>query len=775
IQDPAQAVLALHGAIGNQAVQRLLRSGGVQAKLAVSQPDDPYEREADRVAAQVLQMPESAVEGKSIQHHGLSAQIQRQCGPCREEEETIQRMETPAAAPETTPAAGSDVLAPPGAGHALPGSARAFFEPRFGYDFSQVRVHVDERAAESARAVNALAYTVGQDVVFGAGEYAPGTTTGNRLMAHELAHVVQQGPNTFLPVSMGQVILQRSPRKRARVRDKSITTDPKTARSVMGQILEIIAETHKPVHPSQWATEPPISKYGELLSLWFELTHEKKADGSKLEGEAYASAFERARAETAPILRASLQGARNDWRQLVSNVWFENFVRLEQNAESQLRIAGLLETTTSFVHASSPEPIALDEFLRVASANNTRRVLLQRGAGIALWAAAGNTYHASADDARLLLWASPAGVFFLSGDQIYKQSIAGFSDDIILGAIIKAAQDVAPFVNLITAVVDIAISLTPVGFVYDLTMASKAIAEGKWMDAALQLLPGPVFAEATKLAKATRIGAAAFRGGAKGAKLLGKAIKGTASFIGKGFGKGKTGRGLWLVAEGAGEAAGTKAYYYMDEADDIWRAVPEEEAAAFIRCTKCDLTKAGKGDPKGGELVAEAEAKETRLALIRQQAERRRLETKYAARAKTTYPAETWAYIEQLEGSFPKLKGAQLRPLKRPASAEQWVFNERMQTSQGKFSFQGETRSGKTVQLDDITPDGWVVEVKYRDKTKWENEAKIVDQMERQSELARESGLLGVRMEVTNQKTMDTMWGLIKEHKIEKILPVLVE
>ena len=66
-------------------------------------------------------------------------------------------------------------------------------EPRFGHDFSQVRVHTDARAAESARAVNALAYTVGRDVVFGTGQYMPGTMEGKRLMAHELTHVVQQG------------------------------------------------------------------------------------------------------------------------------------------------------------------------------------------------------------------------------------------------------------------------------------------------------------------------------------------------------------------------------------------------------------------------------------------------------------------------------------------------------------------------------------------------------------------------------------------------------
>ncbi|MBP1468094.1 DUF4157 domain-containing protein [Candidatus Chloroploca sp. M-50] len=86
-----------------------------------------------------------------------------------------------------------DVLRSPG--QPLDAATRTFMEPRFGQDFAQVRVHTDARAAASARAVNALAYTVGRNVVFGAGQYAPGTTEGRRLMAHELTHVVQQQDN----------------------------------------------------------------------------------------------------------------------------------------------------------------------------------------------------------------------------------------------------------------------------------------------------------------------------------------------------------------------------------------------------------------------------------------------------------------------------------------------------------------------------------------------------------------------------------------------------
>jgi hypothetical protein len=84
----------------------------------------------------------------------------------------------------------SEVLRSPG--QPLDAVTRAFFEPRFGHDFSQVRVHSDARASQSARAVNALAYTVNRDIVFGNGQYSPATGASRNLIAHELAHVVQQ-------------------------------------------------------------------------------------------------------------------------------------------------------------------------------------------------------------------------------------------------------------------------------------------------------------------------------------------------------------------------------------------------------------------------------------------------------------------------------------------------------------------------------------------------------------------------------------------------------
>lgn len=114
-----------------------------------------------------------------------------ECEECRKKKETLQRSRGSQAEPATVPPIVHDVLSAPG--RPLDAAARRSMESQFGRDFSQVRVHADAQAADSAHSVNALAYTVGRNIVFAAGQYAPGTAAGKRLLAHELTHVAQQG------------------------------------------------------------------------------------------------------------------------------------------------------------------------------------------------------------------------------------------------------------------------------------------------------------------------------------------------------------------------------------------------------------------------------------------------------------------------------------------------------------------------------------------------------------------------------------------------------
>lgn len=128
---------------------------------------------------------------------------------CRRKRQTLQRKAVSNDERSEVPPIVHEVLRSPG--QPLDKETRAFFEPRFGHDFSRVRVHTGAKAAESARTVNALAYTLGRDVVFGTGQYAPGTGDGRSLLAHELTHVIQQGCRTNELSSITAINLIDSP------------------------------------------------------------------------------------------------------------------------------------------------------------------------------------------------------------------------------------------------------------------------------------------------------------------------------------------------------------------------------------------------------------------------------------------------------------------------------------------------------------------------------------------------------------------------------------
>lgn len=205
-------IAALQHTIGNRAVGRF-----IQARLEVGQPGDIYEQEADRVAEQVMRMPDSAVTKDAALSDGVAnavvggtdpvaAQLQCACvggAPCVEcaGGESAQRKPGSNAADigGSALADGSEAL---DAGRPLDQRTRAFFEPRLGHNFGHVRVHAGPHAGASARHLNAVAYTMGRDIVFGAGQFAPESAAGRHLLAHELAHVVQQGASR--PVSTVQ-------------------------------------------------------------------------------------------------------------------------------------------------------------------------------------------------------------------------------------------------------------------------------------------------------------------------------------------------------------------------------------------------------------------------------------------------------------------------------------------------------------------------------------------------------------------------------------------
>ncbi|MDH3975953.1 MAG: DUF4157 domain-containing protein [Deltaproteobacteria bacterium] len=229
------SILNLQRAMGNQTVQQVLRSqtegpnGGladtaslnfghdfsrlpihsrkasaIQTKLAINRPGDKYEQEADRISEQVMRMDgrhSTHTAPPAIQrlHIGAGEElatkpVQRLCTEC--EEEMLHRKTAPAVAHGERGQAQHQAEAKVDAvrsGHPLAKEQRAFFEPRFGVDFSHVRIHTDQSADRATRAVGAHAFTRGSHIVFREDRYHPHTYAGQQLLAHELTHVVQQG------------------------------------------------------------------------------------------------------------------------------------------------------------------------------------------------------------------------------------------------------------------------------------------------------------------------------------------------------------------------------------------------------------------------------------------------------------------------------------------------------------------------------------------------------------------------------------------------------
>ena len=203
---------------GGQCADCAKKKTGLQRKLTIGASNDPLEQEADRIADQVLAAPA---------HHAVSGappRIQRYAGQATGETGTV-------------PLSVDRVLA--SGGRPLDPGLQQDMGRRFAHDFSRVRVHTGGAAEQSARDVNAHAYTVGQNIVFGAGQFAPESTPGRRLMAHELTHVVQQsgvdgvgairshGNRCLSPVYLPQPTLQRKPDAEAKTDVESNDKLPK--------------------------------------------------------------------------------------------------------------------------------------------------------------------------------------------------------------------------------------------------------------------------------------------------------------------------------------------------------------------------------------------------------------------------------------------------------------------------------------------------------------------------------------------------------------------
>ena len=291
------SILHLQHTIGNQAVLRLLEdkpdgleadsdasaSGRfghdfsqipihakapvkIQPKLAINPPGDIYEQEADRISEQVVRISEPQL------HHPCACG--GGCKKCQAKQPNQEHFSL-----QTKRVQASDtgqIAAPPivhqvlaGQGQPLDLSTRDFMEPRFGYDFSRVRIHSDARAAASAQSVNALAYTVGTDVVFAAAQFSPATAQGRKLLAHELAHVVQQG--------QGASSVSRAPRGLVQRRQTSVQPAPEV-RVDPGATCNL--DQHRKIEPATYKANEWLSRAIPALDAFLSGEKTKQAQAA---------------------------------------------------------------------------------------------------------------------------------------------------------------------------------------------------------------------------------------------------------------------------------------------------------------------------------------------------------------------------------------------------------------------------------------------------------------------------------------------------------------
>jgi len=161
--------------MGNQAVQDLLNTGVIQPELKISSPNDKYEQEADRIAEKIINMPQT-----SAHENNNPIMINPKAEGLQSEETKV---------PQHFKTVTNSIKAQ---GRPLPQSARTSFEPYFG-DLSHIRLYTDDKAAKAAETINAKAFTLGNNIIFAAGQYALQDQSGRRLLAHELVHAIQQG------------------------------------------------------------------------------------------------------------------------------------------------------------------------------------------------------------------------------------------------------------------------------------------------------------------------------------------------------------------------------------------------------------------------------------------------------------------------------------------------------------------------------------------------------------------------------------------------------
>jgi hypothetical protein len=238
----------------------------IQPKLQLNTPGDEREQEANRVAEQVTRVSEPQLQRtragggfpESQNEQATHEQLQTKSIEANHTREMVR------------PRIVHEVLR--SSGRPMDPATRAFFEPRFGHDFGKVRIHADTQASEAASAVNARAFTVGRDMVYGSGQYRPDSLSGRKLIAHELTHIIQQSGGG----RAGRDVVQRKPSAEVTSDKATKTLNIKSNIVFYGsQVTDaIVSETASDIQNVWNAAKGIVTYQGDKYSVVFSITGE---------------------------------------------------------------------------------------------------------------------------------------------------------------------------------------------------------------------------------------------------------------------------------------------------------------------------------------------------------------------------------------------------------------------------------------------------------------------------------------------------------------------
>ena len=374
--------------------------------------------------------------------------------------------------------------------------------------------------------------------------------------------------------------------------DKPTKAELDTAGQVVWEIIRIVNRQYsvQDADPDRWKnTQPWFPRYKPLLKEWFLLTYgvEIPKGRKRLQGKDLRDRLEAAFQKTQPLLDVLHQSGGAQWTKQLRKFFYPRVADLDLEVAKTMPRPVII---VPFEFTERPKPVTEDIYLHVTARQKSRPFLLQRGiGGFGLGEAkAGMVFSTSQQDSREVLWSNGFGVFYAQDGVIYAQLAQGFSEDIIMRAFTIAGQNAAGSAIMAQIMVETALSFTPWGFVADGVFALRALTEGDWKGAGLQLLPG-LGGKGLGILSKTRAGKRVVRFAKATAAITANFLKGTVRFFARGAYKfrGKWIRGVWAVEE----TAGKQTYRFFDEAEQVWREAAD--GPTYIKCSWCKYTGTG--------------------------------------------------------------------------------------------------------------------------------------------------------------------------------------